>query len=140
MPKNVLILCTGNSCRSQMAEAFWRHAVGDAWMVASAGSRPAGFVPPLAIRVMKEAGLDISNARSKSVDEFRNEHFDVVVTVCDQANEECPVFPGAPQRLHWGFEDPARAEGSEQEKLAVFREARDAIRRRIERYLANDPK
>ncbi|GAB6187625.1 arsenate reductase ArsC [Thermopirellula anaerolimosa] len=135
MAKSVLILCTGNSCRSQMAEALWNDLAGGAWQAVSAGSRPAGYVHPLAIRVLSELGLDLSQNRSKHLDEFRDRPFDLVVTVCDNARESCPVFPGAPQTLHWPFPDPAEADGTEEEKLAVFRSVRDAIRERIQAFL-----
>lgn len=135
MAKSVLILCTGNSCRSQMAEALWNDLAGGAWQAVSAGSRPAGYVHPLAIRVLWELGLDLSQSRSKHLEEFRDQPFDLVVTVCDNARESCPVFPGAPQTLHWPFPDPAEADGTEEEKLAVFRSVRDAIRERIQAFL-----
>jgi len=129
--KRVLILCTGNSCRSQIAEGFWRNLGGDNWTVASAGSKPAGFVHPFAVQVMKEAGIDLSQNTSKSVDEYRNQQFDIVVTVCDQAKESCPIFLGASSLLHWPFEDPAAVEGTDDEKLLGFRKVRDQIQRRI---------
>lgn len=138
MAKNVLILCTGNSCRSQMAEALWNDLAGGAWQAVSAGSRPAGYVHPLAIQVLAELGLDLSRNRSKHLDEFRDRPFDLVVTVCDNARESCPVFPGAKQLAHWPFPDPAEAEGSEEEKLAVFRAVRDAIRERIRAFLQSE--
>ena len=136
--KRVLILCTGNSCRSQMAEALWNEFGEDEWDAVSAGSNPAGYVHPLAIRAMDEMGLDISEHRSKHLDEFRREPFDLVVTVCDSAREACPVFPGAKQTLHWPFEDPAEATGTDEEKLPVFRSVRDQIRARIADYLRHD--
>ena len=133
--KRVLILCTGNSCRSQMAEALWNEFGEDEWDAVSAGSNPAGYVHPLAIRAMDEMGIDISEHRSKHLNEFRREPFDLVVTVCDSAREACPVFPGAQQTLHWPFEDPAEATGTDEEKLPVFRSVRDQIRVRIADYL-----
>jgi arsenate reductase len=129
--KKVLILCTGNSCRSQMAEAFLRSF--DAHLdVYSAGTRPAGRVHPLAVKVMKELGIDLHSHFPKNVDQFVNDSFDYVITVCDNARETCPVFTGrVGKRLHIGFEDPADAGGSEQEILGVFRRVRDQIRKRM---------
>jgi arsenate reductase len=125
--KRVLILCTGNSARSQMAEGLLRHDAGDRFSVESAGTKPS-HVRPEAIAVMKELGIDISGHRSKSVDEFAGREFDYVLTVCDNAKESCPVFPGHANRLHRNFEDPAASEGSETARLAVFRRVRDEIR------------
>ena len=122
----VLILCTGNSARSQMAEGLLRHLGQGRFEVESAGTHPTQ-VKPEAIQVMKEIGIDISSQRSKSVDEFRGAEFDYVITVCDNANESCPVFPGAPQRLHWGLPDPA-AVSDPSKRLDAFREVRDALR------------
>ncbi len=127
MKKTVLILCTGNSARSQMAEALLRHDAGDRFEVASAGTRPTR-VRPEAIAVMKEIGIDISGHRSKSVDEFAARDFDYVLTVCDHARETCPIYPGHGNRLHHSFEDPAAVEGSEETKLVAFRKVRDEIR------------
>jgi arsenate reductase len=126
-PKKVLILCTGNSARSQMAEGLLRHDAGERFVVESAGTKPS-HVRPEAIAVMKELGIDISGHRSKSVDEFEGTEFDYVLTVCDKAKENCPVFPGHANRLHRNFEDPAATEGSEAVRLAVFRRVRDEIR------------
>jgi len=126
-PRKVLILCTGNSARSQMAEGLLRHDAGGRFIVESAGTKPSG-VRPEAIAVMKELGIDISGHRSKSVDEFASTEFDYVLTVCDNAKESCPVFPGHANRLHRNFEDPAAAGGSEAARLAVFRRVRDEIR------------
>ena len=123
----VLVLCTGNSARSQMAEGLLRHDAGERFEVASAGTK-ASFVRPEAIAVMREVGIDISGHRSKNVDEFDGQKFDYVITVCDNARENCPVFFGAAQRLHHDFEDPAAATGSEEERLAVFRRVRDQLR------------
>lgn len=134
--KRVLILCTGNSCRSQMAEALWEHLGEGNWEAESAGSKPSGYVHPLAVQVMAELGIDISQHQSKSLVPFRDQAFDLVVTVCDNAKEACPVFPGAKQTLHWPFEDPADATGADEEKRAVFRMVRDQIRGRIAEYLA----
>lgn len=125
----VLFVCTHNSARSQMAEALLR-ARGGRYQAQSAGSE-ATRVHPLAIAAMRERGIDISGQRSKTTDEFRGERFDYVVTVCDQAQESCPFFPDADHRLHWSLPDPAAAEGSEEERLAAFRHARDEIERRI---------
>ncbi|MGC8793838.1 MAG: arsenate reductase ArsC [Bryobacteraceae bacterium] len=131
----VLFLCTGNSARSQMAEGLLRHLGGDRFEVASAGTHP-GSVRPEAIAVMRELGVDISHHRSKSLDEFLGQPFDYVITVCDQARQSCPVFPGLAERIHWSIEDPAAAQGSEAERLEVFRRAREELRRRIEEFLA----
>jgi arsenate reductase len=125
--KKVLILCTGNSARSQMAEGLLRHDAGDRFTVESAGTKPS-HVRAEAIAVMKELGIDISGHRSKSVEEFAGTEFDYVLTVCDNAKESCPVFPGHANRLHKNFEDPAAAEGPEAARLAVFRRVRDQIR------------
>ena len=133
--KRVLIFCTGNSCRSQMAEALWRQIAKGSWESFSAGSRPSGYVHPKAIEAMRESGVDISEYRSKSVGEFDGQPFDLVVTVCDNAREACPFFPGAKETLHWPFFDPAEAEGSEDEQMAVFRRVRDEISATISSYL-----
>jgi arsenate reductase len=133
--KRVLILCTGNSARSQMAEGLLREMAGDRFEVASAGVSP-GFVKPEAIAAMREVGIDISNHWSKSVDEFTSQEFDYVITVCDNANERCPIFPGESKRIHWSFDDPAAAEGDEEATLAVFRRVRDEIRRRLHSFAA----
>ena len=125
----VLILCTGNSCRSQMGEGWVRHDLGDRVEVHSAGTRPS-FVHPLAIRVMAAAGVDISSNRSKSLDEMKGLAFDLVVTVCDSAREACPILPGARKTLHQAFEDPALA-GDGENALPVFRRVRDEIRARL---------
>jgi arsenate reductase (thioredoxin) len=125
--KSVLILCTGNSARSQMAEGLLRHDAGDRFEVESAGTKP-GHVRPEAIAVMKELEIDISRHRWKSVEEFAGQVFDYVLTVCDNARESCPVYPGHTNRLHHSFDDPAATQGSEQERLAVFRRVRDEIR------------
>jgi arsenate reductase (thioredoxin) len=127
MKKRVLILCTGNSARSQMAEGLLRHHAGEQFDVESAGTKP-GFVRPEAVEVMREAGIDIAGHRSKPVDEFAGQQFDYVITVCDNARETCPVFFGKAEKLHYDFEDPAAATGSEQERLAVFRRVRDELR------------
>jgi len=132
----VLILCTGNSCRSHLAEGLLRAAAGDLLNVQSAGSKPAGYVHPLAIRAMAEIGLDISQHRSKSMNEFLREPVETVITVCGHADQACPVFPGQVNRHHWPFLDPAHAVGTEEEKLQVFRQVRDEIRRVFEGYAA----
>jgi len=139
MPKvkpTVLILCTGNSCRSHLAEGILRAAAVDLLDVQSAGSKPAGYVHPLAIQVMKEIGLDISAHRSKHLNEFLQQPIETVVTVCGQADQACPMFPGQPNRHHWGFDDPAQATGTAEEKLTIFRRVRDEIRRVFEAYAA----
>ena len=130
----VLILCTGNSARSQMAEGLLRHESHGRIEVHSAGTQPSA-VRPEAIAVMQELGVDISGHRSKSVNEFLHQPFDTVITVCDRAAEACPVFPGQAVRLHWPFEDPASVEGSEGTRLAAFRQVRDQIRERIKLWL-----
>lgn len=132
--QSVLILCTGNSARSQMAEGLLRHMAGDRFDVESAGTVKS-FVRPQAIAAMAEIGVDITGHRSKCLDEFIETPFDYVITVCDNANESCPIFPGPAKRLHWPFEDPAAAVGSDEEILAVFRRVRDEIRSRLERFI-----
>jgi arsenate reductase (thioredoxin) len=132
----VLILCTGNSCRSHLAEGFLRRAAGNVLDVQSAGSKPAGHVHPLAIKVMQEAGIDISQHRSKHLSEFLDRQVETVITVCDNADEACPIFPGQVNRHHWPFYDPAKAEGGEEEVLKVFRQVRDEIKRVFETYAA----
>lgn len=129
--KRVLVLCTGNSCRSQMVEGLWRAIGGDAWEVFSAGSKPAGFVHALAVTVMGEIGIDISTQRSKHMDEFVGTAFDLIITVCDGARESCPVLPGATSILHWPFEDPAMTQGSSAKTMSVIRRVRDEIKGRI---------
>lgn len=130
----VLVLCTGNSCRSHLAEGLLRAAAKGRLEVASAGSRPAGYVHPLAIRVMQEIGIDISGHTSKHMNEFLQRPVETVITVCGNADQVCPVYPGQVHRLHWPFEDPAHATGTEEEQLAVFRRVRDEIRRVFEAY------
>jgi arsenate reductase len=131
--KRVLFLCTGNSCRSQMAESILNKLGQGDFEAVSAGAKPAGFVHPLAIRVLKEFGCPSEGLRSKSWDEFKDEPFDTVVTVCDNAKESCPVFPGNAERIHWSFEDPVEASGTEEEKLAIFRKVFNEIQQRIRR-------
>ena len=132
----VLVLCTGNSCRSHLAEGFLRAAAQGRFRVASAGSKPAGYVHPLAIRAMAEVNLDISQHTSKHLNEFLNQPVETVITVCGNADQVCPVFPGQVNRHHWGFLDPAHAVGTEDEILEVFRQVRDEIRRVFEAYAA----
>ncbi len=135
--QKVLFLCTHNSARSQMAEGLLRHLAEDRFEVHSAGTE-ATHVRPQAIAVMEEIGVDISDQESKTLERYLGEPFDYVVTVCDDANEACPVFPGAKHRLHWSFEDPSQATGSEEERLKVFREVRDEIQERIEAELVEE--
>jgi arsenate reductase len=132
----VLILCTGNSCRSHLAEGILRTAAGDLVTVASAGSRPAGYVHPLAIKTMAEIGIDISSHRSKHMDDFLSQPIHTVITVCGNADQACPIFPGQLQRHHWPFDDPAHATGSEEEQMKVFRRVRDEIRSVFGAYAA----
>lgn len=136
--RRVLFLCTHNSARSQMAEGLLRHLGGDRFEAYSAGTE-ATFVRPLAIRAMAELGIDISGQQSKTVERFLHEPFDLVITVCDQANERCPVFFGVRERRHWSLPDPAQATGTEEEQLAAYRAVRDALRERIERELLAEP-
>ena len=132
--ERVLILCTGNSARSQMAEGLLRNDAGDRFEVESAGTKP-GHVRPEAIAVMKEIGIDISGHRSKHVDEFAGQDFNYVLTVCDNAKESCPVFPGKTERLHKNFQDPAALQGTEEERLALFRRVRDEIKDYLKAFL-----
>ncbi len=136
MKPTILILCTGNSCRSHLAEGILQQALGDDFNVASAGSNPAGYVHPLAIRAMAEIGLDITSHTSKHMDEFMRQSVETVITVCGNADQACPIFPGQMNRHHWGFDDPAHAAGGEEEQMAVFRRVRDEIRRVFEAYAA----
>ena len=132
----ILILCTGTSCRSHLAEGVLQKALGDGYDVQSAGSKPAGYVHPLAIRVMREIGIDISGHRSKHLNQFMKQPVETVITVCGNADQACPIFPGQVNRYHWGFDDPAHAAGNEEEKLAVFRRVRDEIKKVFEAYAA----
>ena len=132
----VLVLCTGNSCRSHMAEGILRAASKGAFEVASAGSKPAGYVHPLAIRALAEIGIDISAHSSKHMNEFLRQPVETVITVCGNADQACPSFPGQMNRHHWGFDDPAKAFGTDEEKLKVFRCVRDEIKRVFESYAA----
>jgi len=129
----VLILCTGNSARSQMAEGLLRHDAGDRFEVFSAGTKP-GHVRPEAIAVMRELGIDLSGHRSKHVDEFAGQNFDYVLTVCDNARESCPVFPSTTRTIHHSFDDPAALEGTEEARLALFRRVRDEIRKYLKSF------
>jgi len=135
MKRKVLFLCTGNSCRSQMAEAIVNVRFSDEWRAFSAGTEPAGYVHPKAIQVLDEIGIT-HDGQSKSTEQFRNMDFDLVITVCDDAAENCPVWLGKGKRVHLGFPDPAKAEGTDEEKLAVFRSVRDAIAQKVPELLA----
>ncbi|QYY34825.1 arsenate reductase ArsC [Ruficoccus sp. ZRK36] len=130
----VLILCTGNSCRSHMAEGILRHAAGDLFEVYSAGSKPAGYVHPLAIEALKEIGIDISGHTSKHLEQFMEAGIETVITVCANADQDCPVFPGKVSRYHWGFEDPPKAVRPGETELDAFRRIRDEIRKVFEAY------
>lgn len=134
MKPTVLILCTGNSCRSHLAEGILKASAGHILNVQSAGSKPAGYVHPLAVQVMKEIGIDISGHQSKHMNNFLNQPVETVITVCGNADQACPMFPGQLNRHHWGFDDPAHATGTDEEKLVVFRRVRDEIRRIFEAY------
>src|SRR5262245_24826320 len=134
MKIRVLFLCTHNSARSQMAEGLLRHLAGDRFEVASAGTEARG-VHPLATRAMAEIGIDLRGQTSKTFNRFLGERWDYVITVCDSANEACPVFPAKTTRLHWGFDDPSAANGTDEERLAVFRRVRDEIKTRLESWL-----
>ena len=136
--RRVLFLCTGNSARSQMAEGLVNHFLGHRWEAYSAGTAPAGYVHPLAIRAMAELVIDISHQRSKSVDELRDAEFDSVITVCDQAARNCPLWLGPGRVKHMGFPDPAAAIGSEAERLTVFRQLRDSLRQEVLPYLEEE--
>jgi arsenate reductase (thioredoxin) len=133
-PIRVLFVCTGNSARSVMAEALLRRHGGSAFEVHSAGTEPKG-INPLTLRVLADAGIDASWARSKSVTEYLGQRFDYVVTVCDQARQSCPVFPGVHETLHWGYEDPAAAEGTDDERLAAFRRVFVGLGGRIHQFV-----
>jgi arsenate reductase (thioredoxin) len=133
--KRILVLCTGNSARSQMGEGLFRHEGQGDYQVESAGTTPS-TVRPEAIAVMKEIGIDISGHRSKSVAEFEGQGFDYVVTVCDNARDNCPFFPAGTERIHWSLEDPAAVQGSEQERLAAFRRIRDQIHEKVKGFVA----
>ena len=139
MKRRVLILCTGNIARSQMAEGLWRHYGGNVWEVFSAGTHPRAQVHPMAVRVMAEQGIDISGQRPKPVDAFVAEVFDVVVTVCAQADQQCPVFPNAARREHWPLDDPAIAGTDPERVLAIFRRIRHEAAERIIAFLTSFP-
>jgi arsenate reductase len=135
-PPAILILCTGNSCRSHLAEGILKHALGDRFRVESAGSKPAGYVHPLAVKALAEIGIDIAEHHSKHMDLFLTDEVETVITVCGNADQACPVFPGQMSRHHWPFDDPAHATGSEEEQMEVFRRVRDEIRRVFTAYAA----
>ncbi|MCA9934909.1 MAG: arsenate reductase ArsC [Ardenticatenaceae bacterium] len=135
LKKRILFLCTGNSCRSHMAQGLTNHFLGDQWEAYSAGTQPAGYVHPLAIQVLAEWGIDISQHESKMADVYRQTPFDLVITVCDDAAENCPLWLGQGKVVHISFVDPAKASGTEEERTAVFREVRDGIRQRVLEYL-----
>jgi arsenate reductase len=136
-PRRVLFLCTHNSARSQMAEGFLRAFGGDRFRVESAGTEKT-HVNPLAIRAMSEVGIDLIGHQSKTLDRFLDTPWDYVITVCDSANERCPIFPRSAKRLHWSFADPSQATGSEEERLQVFRRVRDEIGMRIRDWLSEE--
>lgn len=135
--KRVLVICTGNSARSQMAEALLRHLGSDRLEVVSAGSSPAAQVHPLAVRAMAEIGLDISTQRPRPLTDFLGQPFDYVIAVCSKAAEACPFFPGPAQRIHWFYDDPAAVEGSDEKRMAAFRAIRDDLKTRIAEWLAS---
>ena len=137
MKTRVLILCTGNSCRSQMAEGILRHYASDQFEVESAGSEPSK-VNPIAIEIMNEIGIDISHHRSKHVKEFLGRYFHYIITVCDKANEACPIFPGPSQRLHWSFPDPPHSRWVTEEVKDEFRKVRDAIHEKFKAFALNE--
>jgi len=132
--ESVLFICTHNSARSQMAEGLLRHFAGDRFDVESAGTEKT-HVRPLAIEAMKDLGIDITGQSSKTIASLGDRRFDWAITVCDNANEACPIFPGGTRRLHWSFDDPSAATGSDEQRLAVFRQVRDEIRAKIEEFL-----
>ena len=137
LKKKALFLCNNNACRSQMAEGLLRNIAGERFKVFSAGIEPTE-VHPLAVRAMAEIGIDISRQRSKPVTEFSEKNFDYVVTVCDQARQACPLFPGDFEKIHWDLEDPVSAGGTEEERLAVFRKVRDQVREAIKAFLSRE--
>ena len=139
MKPRVMFLCTGNSARSQIAEGHLRHLAGDRFEVASAGTEPS-VVNPLAVEVMREVGIDLSGHRSKPVAEFLGQHFAYLITVCDNAREKCPIFPGAVKRLHWPLADPAAVEGSEELRRQAFRRTREEVATRVKAFLAETAK
>lgn len=131
MKRQILILCTGNSCRSQMAEAIINARRGDTWEAVSAGTQPADQIHPIALRALREIGIVTERSRPKHINEFLGQHFDLVVTVCDDAAENCPVWPGQGKRVHIGFPDPAKVAGTEEEVMKVFRDVRDGISQHV---------
>ena len=133
MKKRILFLCTHNAARSQMAEGLLRAMAGERFDVFSAGTEATG-VHPLAIAAMRELGIDISGHASKTLDAFHGQRFDVVITVCDSANESCPLFPGGTERIHWDFDDPTAATGTDEERLRVFRRVRDELQARLRAF------
>lgn len=137
MKHRVMFLCTGNSARSQMAEGFLRHLAGDRFEAVSAGTEP-GTINPLAIEVMREVGVDISDHQSKPVASFLGQSFKYLITVCDRARERCPIFPGAVNRVDWPIQDPAAVQGSDAQRLAIFRRTRDEIGERVRRFAARE--
>jgi arsenate reductase (thioredoxin) len=137
MKKKVLFLCTGNSCRSQMAEGWLRHLAGDRFDVVSAGTHPVGL-NPYAVMVMQETGVDISSHASERIEPYLHKKFDYVITVCHRAQESCPTFPGASSILHWDFDDPVKAKGTFEQQLGVFRTIRDEIAERIRHFIKED--
>ncbi len=138
MKKRALFLCTGNSCRSQMAEAFWREYGGDRWEVVSAGTIPSGRVYLPAIQVMVEKGIDISHQQSKSVAPYTGQQFDVVITVCSDAERACPAFPNGRKHIHHGFDDPPRAPGSDDDRLRACRRVRDEIEAKVKEWIESE--
>jgi len=137
MKRRVLFLCTGNSCRSQMAEGLLRRLANDHFEVASAGTNPQGLNPG-AVDAMREIGIDIAHQQSRHVDHFAGEQFDYVITVCDRAKESCPIFPATVSVLHWSFDDPAAAQGSREDRMAVFRRVRAEISNRVQAFVQKD--
>lgn len=135
--KRVLFLCTGNSCRSQMAEVLLNHLGRGRFEAVSAGAKPSGAVHPLAFRTLRDANLPIAELRSKSWDEFKDRRFDFVITVCDNAKERCPIFPGRPANLHWDLEDPADASGTDEEKMKLFRKVYSELYQHIQSLVAS---
>ncbi len=135
--KKVLFLCTGNSCRSQMAEGLLRYVAGDRFEVYSAGSEPADNINPLAVLVMNEIGIDITKQYPKHIEELSSQKFDYIITLCNNARNACPFFPGTAQKIHWNLEDPAKAIGTEKERLIIFRKIRDLIYGKISEFLKN---
>lgn len=138
--KRVLIICTGNSCRSQMAEAFWRKHGGDRWEVVSAGTKPSGQVYPPAVQAMAEKSIDISHQESKSIRPYLNQHFGLVITVCDDTDRNCPFLPNADKRIHRSFDDPPKHRGTDEERLRITRHVRDEIEARVKEWIAQDGK